>query len=64
MVKPVKVLAPVTERVPPVFILVLIVVAAETETAIKNIEKSRVKIAERVPPPCIKRDNLCISINY
>src|SRR3989338_7906522 len=64
VVKHVKVLAPVTERVPPVLTLVLIVVAALTETAIKNKEKSREKKTERTPPPCIMRDNLCIDIDY
>ena len=37
--RPVKVEAPVTESVPPVVTLVLMVVAAETEAAIKTADK-------------------------
>src|SRR3989338_3065067 len=60
VVKPVKVLAPVTERVPPVLILVLIVVAAPTETAIKRVEKTSDRANVRPMPPFLVKENRCI----
>ena len=63
VVKPVKVLAPVTERVPPVLILVLIVVAAPTETAIKRVEKTSENATERIMLPFPVLENRCIHSN-
>ncbi len=63
MVKPVKALVPVTERVPAVVILVLIVVAAPTETAIKRVEKTRENAIERIMFPLLVLKNRCIEPN-
>lgn len=57
---PVSVLAPVTERVPSVVILVLIVVAAPTETAIKRVEKTSDNARERIMPLFLASKSRCI----
>ena len=60
MVKPVRAEVPVTERSPPVVILVLIVVADTTETAMKRVEKTSDNAIERIMLPFSVLKNRCI----